>query len=418
METAELQLVPEQAGAAPMKQLAPFSTLEETARKMAADAEAIALLSPTAANARVARTMRLEIRPLRTSIEKRHAELKRPILDESARLDAGKNALLDILKPLEAKLLALEQFAEIEQARIWEEKRTARVAELSPYLFGPIAIDLGTMSDDAYAALLADSKAAHAAKLEREAKEKEEAAKRRAEEALRHSRALEVAPYRQYLTGVVSDYGAMPDEQFSGLMTWLRAEKQRADDEQERQRLENERLRKEAEEKEAEIKAERERVRNEQEAAAKKAREELEAQQAKARAERLALEETVRKEREIAAAEKASVRKEMDAIEARESAENARLAGIAEAQRQETARLFHELERKKKAEADAEKARKEDAREAAAAPDKAKLEVFAQTLTLLPVPALTTPAGKQFALEITGKKESLSRWIHECAQKL
>ena len=105
------EIVTDSAGES-AKQIAPFATFEEQARKLVADAEAIALLEPSPANAKVARTMRLTVRPLRTSVEKRYDELKRPLIDEGNRLTAAKDALVDILKPLEEKLLAIEKHAE------------------------------------------------------------------------------------------------------------------------------------------------------------------------------------------------------------------------------------------------------------------------------------------------------------------
>ena len=192
MQIIDLEPAPAQRDEPPQKQLAPFYDFEEQARRLVIDAEAIAKLEPTAANAKVARTMRLEIRPFRTSIERRHAELKRPVLDEGARLDDAKNALIELLKPIESKLLAIEQHAEREAARLLDELRTARVAEITPFLNGPVAVDLGVMPDAEYAAMLDDVRVAHAERVAREAKAKVDAlAAIEADKAAREAQRIE-----------------------------------------------------------------------------------------------------------------------------------------------------------------------------------------------------------------------------------
>lgn len=389
MKTTEpetLELAPQQEGERPMKQLAPFSTLEQEARKMIADAEAIAILPPTPANAKVARTMRLEIRPLRTAVEKRHAELKRPILDAGNALDDGKNALLDLLKPMEAKLLAIEQHAEIEEARIQMEKRTARHAEITPFLHAPVACDLGVLSDADYAAMLGDAKAAHAAKVEREAKEKADAKAKAKAEA----------------------------------------------DRIEAQRVENDRLKAEAAEREEAARKERE------EAAAK-----LKAEQVSAEAERVkaaaALKKTqdeaaaeARKAKEKADAEARKLREELEAKakadreqmqrEAREQTEKEREKRLKEqaareVERQKLEAIKAELEAKKAADAKAEADKLAAERAAAAAPDKEKLMTFAATIRALAIPALA-PDRADLAKKIAAQVEKFAAWVESQAETI
>lgn len=351
MDTNTLELVPVQPGEPAMKQLAPFLNLEQQARKMIEDAESIALLPPTPANAKVARAMRLEIKPLRVSVEKRHAELKRPIIDAGNALDEGKNALLDLLKPMEAKLLAIEQHAEREAARIEGEKRELRMAELSQIIQGVVAVDLGKLSDEEYSRMLQDAKDAKAARDEREAKAKAEA-----EEA-------------------------------------AKAERERI----EAQAIENERLKKEAEIREIAARKERE------EAAAQLAKERAEAArwareaEAKARAEREAANEAARVQAEL------------------ERKEREKIAAKARAEREAREKVEAELAAVKAAEAKAAADKLAAERKAAAAPDKAKLKKLAEEIRAITQISIAEKAlqghiasqGEKFAVWIEKQADSI-----------
>lgn len=363
-----------------MKQLAPFSTLEQSARKMIADAETIALLPPTDANAKVARAMRLEIKPLRIAVEKRHAELKRPILDAGNALDDGKNALLDLLKPMESKLLAIEQHAEREALRIEDEKRATRHAEISPFLTGPLSVDLGKMPDDEYAKVLADAKDLAQLREERARKEKEAAEAQAKAEA----------------------------------------------EERERIAAENSKLKKEAEEREAKALAEREE-------AAKLAREEkakADAEIARAKAESDAREkaaaEKARKELEAAnqkAAEEARIaaakaRKERDEIEAKAKAEKAAAEKKAKAEREAREKLEAEIAAKQAAESKAEAERLAAEKAAAMAPEKEKLKALAKTVIELNIPDMTSEEGLAAATEIHAQVVKFAAYIAKKAESL
>jgi hypothetical protein len=63
-----------------------------------------------------------------------------------------------------------------EAIRIEDEKREARKAELTPFMSGVIAVDLGKLKDEEYAQLLQDAKDAQTVRLAREKAEKKAAA--------------------------------------------------------------------------------------------------------------------------------------------------------------------------------------------------------------------------------------------------
>ncbi len=157
--TETLELAPPQEGEAPMKQLAPFDHFRAQAEKLKVTAETLTVTDINdRAGMALARTTRLALKEVRVAVTHRHTELKAGILAEGQKLDAGKRELLALIEPLESRLKDQEEFIERETASIAQEKREARAAELAPYLSGPVSIDLGTMTDEAYAGLLSDSR--------------------------------------------------------------------------------------------------------------------------------------------------------------------------------------------------------------------------------------------------------------------
>lgn len=162
-----------------------------------------------------------------------------------------------------------------------------------------------------------------------------------------------------------------------------RVAKEKSDrEERERMRAENARLKAERDAAESAAKVERERVAKEAAEAAAKAKAERDAIEAKAKAER--------EEIEAKAAQERAKR------EALESAERERIA--AEAKRQ----------------ADEASA----AKKAAAAPDKAKLEVLAELIAKIEVPTLTSEAGKVAGQSIIESLAKFSAHVKNLASKL
>jgi|688.fasta_scaffold202015_3 hypothetical protein len=167
------------------RQIAPFASFEQKASELVETAKQIALLDPNDPKAaKQAREMRLTIKPFRVVIEKRHAELKRDIIDRGRALDEGKNALLEVLKPLEADLLAIEQHAERMEAKRIADLKEAREAELAPFTTLDVRVfSLEKLTEAEYSAFLADcqqqtkDRAAKAEQDKRDAEAKEAAEK-------------------------------------------------------------------------------------------------------------------------------------------------------------------------------------------------------------------------------------------------
>jgi len=335
--TPTLELAPVQPGEPRMKQLVSWDEYREQAEKLKTTAETLTVTNVSqVAEMKLARVTRLTIKNLRVAITKRHTELKSGILEEGRKIDAGKNELLKILEPLEERLLLQETFAEREQTRILEEKRTTRLTELTPFLLSPPVIDIALLTDENYAALLRDSIAVHNARIERE----------RAEQA-----AAEAA---------------------------RKAEAERI----EAQRIENERLKKEAAERAAELQAaaiERDRLAKQIEDERKIAQIKVDEEAARVRTEKLA----------VAAKAEAQARKDREAAEA-----------VLRAEREARAKVEAEIAARKAAEAQAEAAAKQAAEAAALAPDKEKIMAYTAALMNVPIPAMSNPKSEKLIADI------------------
>lgn len=185
-----------------------------------------------------ARVVRLALKDIRVSAEKRRKALKEDSLRYGRAIDGCYNMLAHAIAPLERHLQDQEDYAARIEAERIAKLKDERLAALAPYNY-QFAGDITAMTDEQFAGVLKDAEDLAALKAKRE---------REAEEAR------------------------------------IKAE-QEAAAERERVRLENERLKAEAAAREAEMKAERERVEAERKAAEEVARKEREAIEAKARAE-------------------------------------------------------------------------------------------------------------------------------------
>lgn len=393
-ENGELQIAPEEPGEPPMKQLAPYDEFKTKIENIKKIAESITVTDISQkAEMKIARTTRLEIRDVRIAITHRHKELKEGILVEGRKIDAGKNELLAVLEPLELRLKDQEEFIERAVARIQAEKRVARIAEITPYLSAPLAVDLGVILDDRYDAMLADAKAAQAAKMEREQREKEEVIERERVEKLSRARSIELAPLVRFIVVKLENLGTMHEEEYAAILSNARAAQKSEADAIEAQRVENARLKKEADEREAAAKAERlaheKQVRDAQE----KARKEREELQAKADASAKAAKEAAR----IAREEKEKSDREIATIIARGEAEKKRIADEATA---------------------AAKAKEESEEKARIAPEKEKLTALAATVRALYIPSMTTEKGEQAVAEIQEYIEKLAKHVEKRAAQL
>lgn len=408
-ETQELELAPDETPVEQMKRAdlpVIWDGYRAQAEKLKMTAETLTITDVSqVAEMKIARTTRLALREIRVAVDKKRLELVEGIKAEAKKIDGAAKAIKDYIEPLEARLLDQEQFIERETLRIEDVRRESRHVELKPFQTGPLSVDLGKLSDEDYAKMLADAKDLAALREERVRKEREAAEAQAKAEA----------------------------------------------EERERIRLENERLKNEAEEAararaeaEAAAKAEREEAARLARKAKEKADAELAAERAKAEAEAKAeLEASRKREAQLAAAAKrereiaeAAAKKQRDEIEAEARAdkeaadkENARLAGIAEQERQKAATAAREakeakdaIEEKRRydelmaAKAEQERLAAEEA--ARLAPEKDKLMAFAAVVRALVVPVLETDKGNAVAVEIESQVVKFAAFIEKKAGAL
>ncbi len=343
---------------------------------------------------RVADEYRKQIKKFRCSVENRREEMVEGLNKQTKEINTAARSIREKCEKAEQRLLEIAEFAEREALRLEDGRRETRHAEIAPFLTGPLSLDLGKMSDEDYAKMLADAKDLAALREERVRKDKEAAEAKAKAEA----------------------------------------------EERERVRLENERLKKEVEESakaraeaEAAARAEREeaalQLAAEREKAAAEAKAELEA----SRKREAQLAAAAKREREIA---EAAAKKQREEIEAKARAEkeaadkeNARLAAIAEAERWKAAtavreaRAAREAIKRKEAAAKA-LAEKEEANllataEAARlAPEKDKLMAFAKTVLNLSLPEMETEKGQAAAAEIESQVVKFAAFIEKKAGAL
>lgn len=222
------------------------------------------------------RALRLKLKDIRVAVEKVRKAEKEESLRVGQRIDAVANHVKGLIEPTEARLQEQEDFAERQEAARKVKLASERSAVLVPFGIDPaIYGDLGGMATAAWDTALSGVKAAHEARIAREAKEAEEraAAERLRQEELAKAQA-EAAQLRQ-----------------------------------------------EAEAREAAAKVERERVEAERAAERAKAEADRKAVEAKARKEREAAEAVAKKEREDREVAEAKLKAEKDAAEKRAAAE-------------------------------------------------------------------------------------------------
>lgn len=315
--------------------------------------------------AKEARRLRLDCFAVaRREAEKAKTTLKADILRIGKLIDTENGKIWDRCQAAEKHLKDIEDFEENERARLEQETRARRTAEITPFLTGPLAVDLGKITEEEYQRQLTDAQDLHALR-----KQREEEAKKAAEEQARKER----------------------------------EERERIAREAEERRLEVERLRKEAAEKEAARQAELDRLRKEQAEKEAQARKEREEAEARSRAQLAELEKKAKAEREAA--------------EAKAQQERARLAEEARLAREQAAKeraAREQAEAAARQQAEAEEAAR---RKAAAAPDAEKLRAFAASLLALPVPSLSADSHATQQI-LADKINAFSTWVNSLADKL
>lgn len=310
---------------------------------------------------KAARAIRLGLKAVRVASEKTRKDLKEDSLRRGKAIDGINNLLEYQLVPVEQAMEKIEKAEELREAARIAALRSARELELAPFQ-SPEFFDLGNMPEPQWAQLLAGAKAAHQAKIDAEAKAEADriAAAKAAEDARIAKEAAERA-------------------------------------ERERMKAENDRLAKIAAEERAareaiEAKARAERVAAE--AAAKIEREQVEAK-------RRALEEDMRKEREAAA------------VKAREEKAKAdRLAAIERKKRED---LESEIAAREAAEAKAKAESARLARIAAAAPERDRLLAYAEKISGIEIPSMTNDGRRRF---IAAKASEFVDFIKSEAESL
>ena len=305
---------------------------------------------------KMAREARLFLKEKRVDIEKTRKVLKEQSLREGQTIDSIAKILTNLISPIETHLEAQERFAEIQEAKRVAALKLVREAEVLPYIeFLPMVMELGTMSEEDYGKLLNGAKLQKQAKEDAERKAEEERVAQELKKTVYLQRSKDLSPFVPYLTWVIPDLKNMSDKEFEDVMAAAKQMKAEWLEKQEKARIENERLRKEKED------------------ADRIHREEME-KMAKERAEAVKLENEARMKLQMQLeAEKEKARK------------------IEEQRQKEVQRLEFERKQEEMRLAREKKAAEMLAKVAAAAPDKKKLNDFAEMLDNLEYPKMSTP---------------------------
>lgn len=350
-----------------------WQSYAQRAEKLIAESKAIVVTDCSQVSLmKQADTRRRECKSVRCEIERKRKEMTEGMTKQVKAINSEAGKLWDLFEAEEARLLEMSTFAEREEARQKAELAAAREAQILPLGGNPTMYKLGEMSEEEFQGALAGVKAAHEHKIAVAHQAKQEAeAKAKADEEERERQRQETVRLRQ------------------------EAEAAKAEREAAAKAL-----------RDAQEKAERERAAAQAEAlkASIAAENALKAAEAAARAEREAVEEKARQEAAVAAE---AARKEREAAEAKATAE-----------RVAREKMEAELKAKLDAEEDARRQAEESARKAAAAPDREKLAAFAAAVRALPVPELTTDAGKSVSAELAAQTGKFATWIERQSAKL
>jgi hypothetical protein len=304
---------------------------------------------------RKSRACRLALRAVRLESDAARKKQKEHALLYGRAVDGFHNILMADLSPVETALQEAEDIAERAEATRLAELKTTREKELQPHLETPILGDLSQISEQDYTKMLSDAKLLKQAKIDAAAKAEAEAkAKAESDRVERERIAAENAK--------------------------LKAEA-----------IELEKTQKsEREAAEAKLAQERAAAEAAAKAAAKKSKEEREAVESKARAEK-------------------------EAAEAAAKKEQARLEALAEAERKKVAAAESEAKALRDAEAKKVADAAAAAKKAAAAPDKAKLNVFSGDLRDM---ARLNLSDESLSDAIWTKVNVLADWIQQQAERL
>jgi hypothetical protein len=145
-----------------------------------------------------AKETRLEVKRLRVAASKKKDEMKSSLLKRGRAIDAAYSVIEDALKPVEAHLLAQEEFAERYEAKRKAELVANRTATLKELDIDSRFMDLAMMPEELFKQVIEDGKAVKQARAEAAAKAKAEAeAKAKADEEAAIQRKAEEAAQRE-----------------------------------------------------------------------------------------------------------------------------------------------------------------------------------------------------------------------------
>lgn len=165
-----------------------FSTFFAEADEWRIKAQAIKVTDVSQkADMAMARVIRLKLREIRVSADKKRKDLKEDSLRYGRAVQGAYNILDFLISPLEKTLEEQEKFAEVQEAKRQAELKTSREIQLAPWKeFVPFGMDFGKMSEDDFAKILSGAKLQHQAKIDAEEKsEAERQEKIKAEEVER-----------------------------------------------------------------------------------------------------------------------------------------------------------------------------------------------------------------------------------------
>lgn len=313
-----------------------------------------------------ARELRLNIKDVRCNGENTRKKFKEWFLNWGRAVDAVYKVIEELTKPAEEHLLLQEKYAELQEQKRKEERKSARIIELSQYGVDPQGYDLVNMNEENYQNLVNMSKIAFDKKKEDEARAEQEridAEKKRKEEEDRIRKENEDLKRKNELIQTIQSFEKLEDLKNFIAQNTL---------EPELISIANKHLATIQEKQDAII--ETERLRKQKEDAEKKAK---------------------------------------SAEQARQASQNAHEKWL----RQQAEDREKERKKKEKEEWDAEQARKKAEREANRAPDKVKLNKLADDIDAIVFPTCKTEEGEKILQQTTVLLSKVTKYIRDNADK-
>lgn len=153
---------------------------------------AINFETPTEADAKLSRELRLEAVKIRTGADKEKASLKEGLLTEGNIIQSEFNLVKAICEETESKLQKVEKFREAELARLKEILRSERTEKLKAYVDDVSIFPIAEMSQEAFDTLVEGQRLAYEARAEKfRIAEEERIAKEKAEAEAKEAQRLE-----------------------------------------------------------------------------------------------------------------------------------------------------------------------------------------------------------------------------------